>query len=104
MNSEIVNFDYNIIADVHGKVIHLVQRAPPSSNNETTNSGSEGRTNTAPRRGPFRTIIAPGGRMDGASGNAMYLGAMAFPADLMDAQGTFFVYFIDFCFIGMVLI
>ncbi|CAH1389157.1 unnamed protein product [Nezara viridula] len=73
--------------DVHGKVIHLVQRAPPSSNNDTTNSGSEGRTNTAPRRGPFRTIIAPGGRMDGASGNAMYLGAMAFPADLMDAQG-----------------
>ncbi|XP_066907198.1 large proline-rich protein BAG6 isoform X4 [Halyomorpha halys] len=73
--------------DVHGKVIHLVQRAPPSSNNDTTNSGSEGRTNTAPRRGPFRTIIAPSGRMDGASGNAMYLGAMAFPADLMDAQG-----------------
>uniref|UniRef100_A0A0K8TD43 Large proline-rich protein BAG6 n=1 Tax=Lygus hesperus TaxID=30085 RepID=A0A0K8TD43_LYGHE len=72
--------------DVNGKVIHLVQRAPPSSSGDTGNSGSEPRPSG---RRPFRaTIFNQGGiRVDGAAGNAMYLGAMAFPADLVDAQG-----------------
>lgn len=70
--------------DVHGKVIHLVQRAPPSAPQD--NPPVEPRATSTPRRAPFRTIIAPG-RVDAGGGNAMYLGAMAFPADLMDAQG-----------------
>lgn len=59
-----------------GKVIHLVQRAPPGS---SSGSGSNGGTSSgrSVERGGTR------GRLD----NAMYLGAMAFPADLMEAQG-----------------
>uniref|UniRef100_A0A1B6ED57 Large proline-rich protein BAG6 n=1 Tax=Clastoptera arizonana TaxID=38151 RepID=A0A1B6ED57_9HEMI len=72
--------------NVNGKVIHLVQRAPPGSNSNGTDSNA-GRTTTSsntPRRNhSWRTIFQPSGN----SGNAMYLGAMAFPADLMDAQG-----------------
>ncbi|XP_073973226.1 large proline-rich protein BAG6 isoform X2 [Rhodnius prolixus] len=71
--------------DVNGKVIHLVQRAPPSSSNDSGgNSGNDFRSTS---RRQFRLVQNQNVRVDGGSGNAMYLGAMAFPADLMDAQG-----------------
>ncbi|XP_024084272.1 large proline-rich protein bag6-A isoform X2 [Cimex lectularius] len=72
--------------DVHGKVIHLVQRAPPSTtSSDSGNGGGESRSTQSRNVGwrPFNQTV----RLDGANGNAMYLGAMAFPAELMDAQG-----------------
>uniref|UniRef100_A0A224XIC1 Large proline-rich protein BAG6 n=1 Tax=Panstrongylus lignarius TaxID=156445 RepID=A0A224XIC1_9HEMI len=71
--------------DVNGKVIHLVQRAPPSSSND--NGGNSGNDFRSTSRRQFRLVQNQNVRVDGGSGNAMYLGAMAFPADLMDAQG-----------------
>lgn len=71
--------------DVNGKVIHLVQRAPPAPQSNNTDGGSvrnTASTNTR-RNQPWRTLF----QQAGTGGNAMYLGAMAFPADLMDAQG-----------------
>lgn len=74
-----------LTTDVNGKVIHLVQRAPPSSSNDSGgNSGNDFRSTS---RRQFRLVQNQNVRVDGGSGNAMYLGAMAFPADLMDAQG-----------------
>lgn len=72
--------------DVHGKVIHLVQRAPPVPHSTNADGGSvrnTASTNTSRRNQPWRTLF----QQAGTGGNAMYLGAMAFPADLMDAQG-----------------
>ena len=70
-----------IVSDVNGKVIHLVHRPPPlPSRSNGTSSG--GRSSTQQPRRPSHQHRQT--RMDG---NAMYLGAMAFPADLMDAQG-----------------
>lgn len=65
--------------DVHGKVIHLVQRAPPQSSLSNTSSTSSSRTNQQ-RRWTNRTP-----QMDG---NTRYLGTLAIPADLLDAQGN----------------
>ncbi|GLV33829.1 uncharacterized protein CBL_11286 [Carabus blaptoides fortunei] len=61
--------------DVNGKVVHLVQRAPPSA---TRRARSPQPTGPSMRR-PF-------GGFNG-SANAMYLGSMAFPSGLMEAQG-----------------
>lgn len=74
-----------IFLDVNGKVIHLVQRAPPVPQGNNADGGSvRNTTNTNTRRNqPWRTLF----QQAGTGGNAMYLGAMAFPADLMDAQG-----------------
>lgn len=63
--------------DVNGKVIHVVQRPPPSSAYSNAND------NPTPNSGP-----APGRRQETHTGT-MYLGAMAFPADFVDAGGKF---------------
>lgn len=68
--------------DVNGKVIHLVQRPPPVSNGSGP-SNTRSTTGSNARRTPLR-LFGPAGN----TGNAMYLGAMAFPAEIMDASGT----------------
>ncbi|CAH1963100.1 unnamed protein product [Acanthoscelides obtectus] len=63
--------------DVNGKVVHLVQRAPPSA---TPRSSSRSASPQPPRR-TFRAFRG----LD--QGNTMYLGSMAFPSNLMESQG-----------------
>ncbi|RZF38915.1 hypothetical protein LSTR_LSTR005162 [Laodelphax striatellus] len=73
--------------DVHGKVIHLVQRAPPAagggSNDQGPANGQSSRTT------PIRHRLMRTGerRIIDGGGNAMYLGAMAIPTDFMESQG-----------------
>ncbi|CAG9856439.1 unnamed protein product [Phyllotreta striolata] len=67
--------------DVHGKVVHLVQRPPPGASTPLQNSRS---TSPQPQRRNFRGFR---GFRDLEQGNAMYLGSMAFPGNLMESQG-----------------
>lgn len=72
---------------MNGKVIHLVQRAPPTSNGSGPDRGPGMHSHTSAggaRRTPLRIIGQPGN-----SNHAMYLGAMAFPTEVMDATGTY---------------
>ncbi|KAI5700647.1 hypothetical protein M8J75_001596 [Diaphorina citri] len=77
--------------NVHGKVIHLVERAPPSSSSRgDPDGGTTSVDHMGMGEGGVWRFVAGGGargRRVRGSDNTMYLGAMAFPADLMDARG-----------------
>lgn len=66
-----------IFVDVHGKVVHLVQRPPPNANQRSNSRSSS----PQPQRRVYRTYRGL------EQGNAMYLGSMAFPGNLMESQG-----------------
>lgn len=90
LNDEKKLTEYN----VHGKVIHLVERAPPSTtrgdpDGGTSSSTSQGQPPSSSWRFLDRVFVSgrPRRQRIGQDGNTMYLGAMAFPADLMDARG-----------------
>lgn len=77
--------------DVNGKVIHLVQRAPPQPGQR----GNDGGQSQGQNHGSHVWQSTPGARyritrgpMYG--GNAMYLGAMSVPAEIVEGHGTIY--------------
>ncbi|XP_048262661.1 large proline-rich protein BAG6 isoform X4 [Bombus terrestris] len=73
--------------DVNGKVIHLVQRAPPQPGQRGNDGGqSQSQTHGSqlwqnPQRTHYRLTRAQ------MHGNAMYLGAMSVPAEIVEGHG-----------------
>ena len=76
--------------DVNGKVIHLVQRAPPQPESRSNNSDSQRQNNN--QSWPQARLQYRGH----LHRNAMYLGAMSVPTEAVEGHGNFWKNFYVF--------
>lgn len=65
------------------KVVHLVQKLPPSQRPPSSAGGTSSRTSSG-NSGARRAAGGGGHSRDGS----MYLGALAFPSDIFSVQGN----------------